>query len=48
MYVEDRDARAHVDFEAPAYGLERLGSIVENDLVQWALWRAVNSLASID
>jgi 2-octaprenyl-3-methyl-6-methoxy-1,4-benzoquinol hydroxylase/2-octaprenylphenol hydroxylase len=32
-----------LDFEAPVFGMERLGTIVENDLVQSALWNAVTS-----
>ncbi|MEJ2534549.1 MAG: UbiH/UbiF/VisC/COQ6 family ubiquinone biosynthesis hydroxylase [Gammaproteobacteria bacterium] len=43
MTVEDRDADAAVEFEAPAFGLERLGTIVENDLVRDALWRSAMS-----
>ena len=41
MQVEDRDGDAVLAFDAPASGLERLGTIVENDLVQWALWQAL-------
>lgn len=38
MVVEDGDASSRLEFEAPAFGLERLGTIVENDLVQASLW----------
>ncbi|MDX1379578.1 MAG: FAD-dependent monooxygenase, partial [Xanthomonadales bacterium] len=41
MHVEDRDGGAVLGFDAPAFGLERLGTIVENALVQWALWEAL-------
>ena len=51
MHVEDQggqqseDGRipADMDFEATAFGMERLGTIVENELVQSALWRAVEA-----
>jgi len=39
MRIEDReDPSAVLEFTAPALGLERLGTIVENDLVLDALW----------
>jgi 2-octaprenyl-3-methyl-6-methoxy-1,4-benzoquinol hydroxylase/2-octaprenylphenol hydroxylase len=43
MTVEDREAATAIEFEAPAFGFERLGTIVENDLVRNALWRAAQS-----
>lgn len=30
-------------FDAPAFNMERLGTIVENDLVQWSLWQVVDA-----
>jgi 2-octaprenyl-3-methyl-6-methoxy-1,4-benzoquinol hydroxylase/2-octaprenylphenol hydroxylase len=41
MHVEDRDAPGALEFEAAEFGYERLGSIVENDLVQASLWEAL-------
>jgi 2-octaprenyl-3-methyl-6-methoxy-1,4-benzoquinol hydroxylase/2-octaprenylphenol hydroxylase len=41
MVVEDRDEASRLTFEAPEFGLERLGTIVENDLVQWSLWQSL-------
>jgi 2-octaprenyl-3-methyl-6-methoxy-1,4-benzoquinol hydroxylase/2-octaprenylphenol hydroxylase len=45
MHVEDSAqhgrSSAALDFEAPVYGMERLGTIVENDLVRSALWNAL-------
>jgi len=40
MRVEDGagERAAALEFEAPAFGMERLGTIVENDLVQSVLW----------
>jgi ubiquinone biosynthesis UbiH/UbiF/VisC/COQ6 family hydroxylase len=34
--------------DAPAHNLERLGTIVENGLVQWSLWQVLTSTASVD
>ncbi len=48
MRVEDRDSAAAVDFSAGEFGLERLGTIIENDLVQWALWQCLEALASVE
>jgi len=41
MRIEDREPGAHVDFEAPAHALERLGTIVENELLRSALWETL-------
>jgi 2-octaprenylphenol hydroxylase len=42
IHVEERSeggsVGAGLDFEAPVFGLERLGTIVENDLIQSTLW----------
>jgi len=43
MRVEDAAHEVALDFEAPVFGLERLGTIVENDLVQSASWRVAGS-----
>lgn len=48
MRVEDGDEQVVVDFNAGEFGLERLGSIVENDLVQQALWQQMQNLASVE
>jgi 2-octaprenyl-3-methyl-6-methoxy-1,4-benzoquinol hydroxylase/2-octaprenylphenol hydroxylase len=48
MQVEDRDARAVIEFSAGEFGLERLGTIIENDLVQWSLWQCLQNLGGID
>ena len=47
MIVEDRDRSATLEFNSGEFGLERLGSIVENDLLQWSLWQAVLSHPNI-
>jgi 2-octaprenyl-3-methyl-6-methoxy-1,4-benzoquinol hydroxylase/2-octaprenylphenol hydroxylase len=41
MHVEDHHATGALDFDAAEYGFERLGSIVENGLVQASLWEAL-------
>jgi 2-octaprenylphenol hydroxylase len=48
MHVEDESDPEGLDFDAPTFGLERLGSIVENDLVQTALWGALEANALVD
>jgi len=48
MVVEDRDELSAIEFQAPEFGLEHLGSIVENDLVQWSLWQALQTMAGIE
>jgi 2-octaprenyl-3-methyl-6-methoxy-1,4-benzoquinol hydroxylase/2-octaprenylphenol hydroxylase len=48
MQVEDRDASAALDFNAPEFGLERLGTIVENDLVQWSLWQSLQATGGVE
>jgi ubiquinone biosynthesis UbiH/UbiF/VisC/COQ6 family hydroxylase len=43
MHVEEGfGTNDGLEFEAPVFGMERLGTIVENDLVQAALWKAVS------
>lgn len=48
MVVEDRDESAAVEFQAPEFGLDRLGTIVENGLVQWSLWQSLSMMAGIE
>ena len=48
MVVEDRDETAAIEFQAQEFGLDELGSIVENDLVQWALWQALQVMAGVE
>jgi len=48
MLVEDRDESAVVEFQAPEFGLDRLGTIVENDLVQWSLWQSLSLMAGVE
>jgi len=47
MRVEDRDCRAVVEFTSGQFGMERLGTIVENDLLQWALWQCLIGMAGV-
>jgi 2-octaprenylphenol hydroxylase len=43
MFVEERyvgsEDSAGLSFEAPVFGMERLGTIIENQLIQSSLWR---------
>jgi len=48
MRVEDRNARAVLEFNSGEFGLERLGTIVENELLHWALWQCLQSLAGVE
>jgi ubiquinone biosynthesis UbiH/UbiF/VisC/COQ6 family hydroxylase len=48
MRVEDRDETAMLAFDAPEFGLERLGTIVENDLVQWTLWQSLLATGGVE
>ncbi len=48
MRVEDGDEKVVLDFNAGEFALDRLGSIVENDLVQQVLWQQMQNLASVD
>jgi 2-octaprenyl-3-methyl-6-methoxy-1,4-benzoquinol hydroxylase len=43
MQVEDRDGGVQMEFDAPSHGLERLGTIVENDLLRSVLWSGLQS-----
>jgi 2-octaprenylphenol hydroxylase len=48
MRVEDRSEDVVLEFQAAEFGLERLGTIVENDLVQWALWQSLLAAGGIE
>ena len=43
MHVWDAESGAAIDFDAASEGRELLGYIVENNLVQWTLWRALEA-----
>jgi len=48
MHVEDRDESVALEFSAPEFGLERLGTIIENQLVQWTLWQSLQVMGGVD
>ena len=48
MAVEDRDEHSVIEFQAAEFGEDSLGFIVENDLVQWALWQALQLMAGVE
>ncbi|MDT8319520.1 MAG: FAD-dependent monooxygenase, partial [Xanthomonadales bacterium] len=48
MIVEDRDESVVLEFNAPEFGLERLGTLVENDLVQWSLWQSLLAAGGVE
>ena len=43
MHVWDAENGAAIDFDAASEGRDRLGYIVENNLVQWMLWRQLEA-----
>ncbi|KZC20126.1 MULTISPECIES: UbiH/UbiF/VisC/COQ6 family ubiquinone biosynthesis hydroxylase [Rhodanobacter] len=43
MHVWDAESGAAIDFDAASEGRDRLGCIVENSLVQWTLWQALEA-----
>jgi 2-octaprenyl-3-methyl-6-methoxy-1,4-benzoquinol hydroxylase/2-octaprenylphenol hydroxylase len=43
MHVWDAESGAAIDFDAASEGRDRLGCIVENSLVQWTLWQALET-----
>lgn len=43
MHVWDAESGAAIDFDAAAEGRDQLGYIVENNLVQWTLWEALEA-----
>jgi len=48
MHVEDRDESARLGFNAPEFGLEYLGIIIENHLVQWSLWQTLQAMGGVE
>lgn len=48
MQIEDGVELDPLLFDAPAYNLESLGTIVENDLLQWSLWQVIHSAGMVD
>ena len=48
MQIEDGVELDPLLFDAPQFNLERLGTIVENALVQWSLWQVVSSGGLVD
>ncbi|MBT8048744.1 MAG: FAD-dependent monooxygenase [Gammaproteobacteria bacterium] len=48
MAVEDRDESVSLQFDAMEFGLERLGTIVENPLVQWSLWQSLLTMSAVE
>jgi len=43
MHVWDAESGASISFDAASEGRQQLGYIVENALVQWSLWQALES-----
>jgi len=48
MRVEDRNMAGVLEFNSGEFGLDRLGTIVENDLLQWSLWQCVKHQPNIE
>lgn len=48
MQVEDGVDLDPLLFDAPVFNLERLGTIVENALIQWSLWHLVSHSGLVD
>ena len=48
MRVEDRDESVVINFSAPEFGLERLGTIIENRLVKWSLWQTLQAMGGVE
>ena len=48
MHVEDGQGSGVVEFEAAVFGFDHLGTIVENDLVTYALWRALEAASELE
>ena len=48
MRVEDRDESVVIALNAPEFGLERLGTIIENQLVQWSLWQTLQATGGVE
>jgi 2-octaprenyl-3-methyl-6-methoxy-1,4-benzoquinol hydroxylase/2-octaprenylphenol hydroxylase len=48
MLVEDGEENEPLRFDAPVFNLERLGTIVENDLLQSSLWQVLSAGGLVD
>jgi 2-octaprenylphenol hydroxylase len=48
MQIEDGRESDPLLFDAPVFNLERLGTIVENELLQWSLWQLVSAGGLLD
>lgn len=48
MQVEDGVEHDPLTFDAPLFNMERLGTIVENDLIQSTLWQSVSTSGLVD
>ena len=48
MQVEDGLELDPLVFDAPVFNLERLGTIVENALLQWSVWQVVSAGGLVD
>jgi 2-octaprenylphenol hydroxylase len=48
MVVEDREETAVLEFDAVEFGLDELGTIVENELVQWSLWQSLLAMGGVE
>jgi 2-octaprenyl-3-methyl-6-methoxy-1,4-benzoquinol hydroxylase/2-octaprenylphenol hydroxylase len=48
MQVEDGVELEPLVFDAPVFNLERLGTIIENELLQWSVWQVVSSGGLVD
>jgi 2-octaprenyl-3-methyl-6-methoxy-1,4-benzoquinol hydroxylase/2-octaprenylphenol hydroxylase len=48
MQVEDGVELDPLLFDAPVFNLERLGTIIENALIQWSLWQVVSTGGQVD
>ena len=48
MQVEDGVELEPLVFDAPVFNLERLGTIVENALLQWSVWQVVSTAGLVD
>ena len=48
MVVEDREETVALEFDAVEFGLDQLGTIVENELVQWSLWQSLLAMGGVE
>jgi len=48
MQIEDGVELDPLVFDAPPFNMERLGTIVENELIQWSLWQLVSAAGLVD